>query len=396
MAIRALLFHERIKFHFIMNKQIFDTTLRDGEQAAGVVFSLAEKCAIAHALQQSGVRYLEIGIPAMGDEAISDINTIAQVADQCKCFVWARATRDDIERAKLCEVAGIHISFPISSIHLSAWKKDMNWVLETLEDLVLEAHQYFEHVSVGAQDASRASWRDLLNFTRKAYHMGVHHMRFADTVGVLNPDSTAELIEGLHAAFPKLDLEFHGHNDLGMATANTTTALVAGATYASTTINGLGERAGNAAMEEVVMAMKVSYHEPFTLDTSCFLELSNRVANAAGSMLHPGKPIVGSRAFAHESGIHCSGLQRDTTTYESFQPNEVGHADRSFYYGVQSGPCSIMHLATGIGKAITYTESLKLLNNIKIISKRIKRALSKNEALAVIRGEKPQLPKDIH
>jgi homocitrate synthase NifV len=365
---------------------IFDTTLRDGEQAAGVVFSIEEKCAIAQSLQQCGVRFLEIGIPAMGGDAVDEINRITEVADQCDCFVWARATREDIERAKACDVDGIHISFPVSPIHLGAWQKDMNWVMKTLEDLVIDARQHFNHVSVGAQDASRARWKDLFEFAGRSHHLGVHHLRIADTVGILNPQSTHTLIKGLHTVYPGLDLEFHGHNDLGLATANTTTALISGATYASTTINGLGERAGNAAMEEVVMAMKVSYNQRFDLDTFCFLELSNLVASASGSMLFPGKPIVGSRVFSHESGIHCSGLKRNTATYESFNPHEVGHADRTYYYGMQTGPSAIVSLASEMGRIVSQPESHQLLVRIKTMSKRIKRALSRSEAIEIIRG----------
>ena len=365
---------------------IFDTTLRDGEQAAGVVFSIQEKCAIAGLLQQCGVRFLEIGIPAMGEDAVEEINRIARVADRCSCFVWARAVREDIERARNCEVDGIHISFPVSSIHLSAWKKDMPWVLGTLEDLVLDSLQHFKYVSVGAQDASRAHRDDLMEFAARAHQLGVHHLRIADTVGILNPQSTYELIHGLHSTLPGLKLEFHGHNDLGLATANTTTALISGATFASTTINGLGERAGNAAMEEVVMAMKVSYSRAFALDTSCFLKLSELVANASGSSLFPGKPIVGSRAFSHESGIHCSGLKRDTATYESFNPNDVGHADRNFYYGLQTGPATVTSLAAELGISLDQATSQYILTQIKSASKSAKRALSRQEATAIIQA----------
>ena len=363
---------------------IFDTTLRDGEQAAGVVFSIDEKCAIAGLLQQCGVRFLEIGIPAMGEDAVEEINRIARVADQCSCFVWARAVHEDIKRARNCEVDGVHISFPVSSIHLSAWKKDMPWVLGTLEDLVLESRRHFKYVSVGAQDASRSHRDDLLEFASKAHHLGVHHLRIADTVGILNPQSTHELIHGLNSALPDLRLEFHGHNDLGLATANTTTALTSGATFASTTINGLGERAGNAAMEEVVMAMKVAYNKPFELDTSFFLQLSELVANASGAALFPGKPIVGSRAFSHESGIHCSGLKRNTATYESFTPHEVGHHDRTFYYGTQTGPATVAALASELGMTLDPTACQELLSRIKTTSKTSKRALSREEAIRII------------
>jgi len=363
---------------------IFDTTLRDGEQAAGVVFSTEEKCDIAASLQACGVRHLEIGIPAMGTEAIDAINQIASVADLSDCFVWARANRDDLEMAKRCQVSGVHISFPVSPIHLSAWKKDMSWVLEMMEDLILEAFQHFEFVSVGAQDASRANWKDLLQFAKKAYHLGAHHLRFADTVGIMNPISTQDIISGLHAAYPNLPIEFHAHNDLGMATANTVTALVSGATFASTTVNGLGERAGNAAMEEVVMAMKVSYKRPFDLDSTRFMELSDKVAQASGNRIAPEKPIVGERAFAHESGIHCSGIDRDPRTYESYDPKEVGRNERSFYYGIKTGPNAIIRLASEMGHAISVSEGVSLLERVREASAKLKRALTRTETVTLL------------
>ena len=367
--------------------QIFDTTLRDGEQTAGVVFSPEEKCEIAYALQSCGVHHMEIGIPAMGSEAIKTINQIAATASDSDCFVWARANKNDLELAKQCEVSGVHISFPVSPIHLRAWKKDMDWVMHTMEDLVIDALNDFEYVSVGAQDASRARWKDLREFAKKAYHLGVHHLRFADTVGIMNPMMTQEVISGLHAAYPHLAIEFHGHNDLGMATANTVTAMQAGAVFASTTVNGLGERAGNAAMEEVVMAMKVSAKDPFELDSTQFMKLSDKVAIASGSWIAPEKPIVGSRAFSHESGIHCSGIERDPQTYESYTPQEVGRSDRTFYYGMQTGPSAIVRLAREMGKVISDNEGLRFLTAIQSVSVRLKRALTRKEAVVILQEE---------
>jgi homocitrate synthase NifV len=365
--------------------EIFDTTLRDGEQAAGVHFSLNEKVAMAEALQGCGVRFLEVGIPAMGEEAVAEINAVAKAADQCQCFVWARAQLDDLQWARKCHVDGIHISFPVSSIHLKAWKKDWLWVMDGLHSLVTEAKAHFRHVSVGAQDASRASMDDLVAFAQAAEALGVHHLRLADTVGILNPSSTAAMVHGLRAAVPTLALEFHGHNDLGMATANTAAALVAGARFASTTVTGLGERAGNASMEEVVMAMKVSYGHPLPIDSTRFLTLVKLVESASGRSLEPGRPIIGSRAFSHESGIHCSGLHRDPSTYEGFSPQEVGRQGRDFYFGRQSGPATLRLLFDSVGLPAG-NETLELFR--KALCQKVtllKRSLSRVEAEALAR-----------
>lgn len=370
--------------------QIFDTTLRDGEQTAGVVFSLKEKCGIASELQSAGVRYLEIGIPAMGDRAVAEINAIAASAEACKCFVWARANASDLEQAARCRVAGVHLSFPLSQIHLHAWNRDMDWVHRNLQERVEQARESFDHVSVGAQDASRARREDLAAFAQHASDLKVHHLRIADTVGILNPLATQGLIAWLRSDFPALPLEFHGHNDLGMATANTVCALLAGAEFASTTVNGIGERAGNAAMEEVVMALKVSCHESMTIDTSRFLQLSERVSNACQTRIAPDKPIVGERAFAHESGIHCSGLHRDSRTYEAFDPREIGRAERTFFYGLQSGPQALMHLADRMGMTLSRAEGEAVRDQIHQNSIRNKRALTSFEAQHLLQHCRPK------
>jgi homocitrate synthase NifV len=366
--------------------EIFDTTLRDGEQAAGVHFSLEEKVAIARALQECGVRFLEVGIPAMGAAAVAEINAIVSAAAQCQCFVWARAHADDLLWARRCHVDSIHISFPVSSIHLKAWKKDWMWVMDGLHRLVSEARTHFKHVSVGAQDASRASMDDLLAFAQAAHALGVHHLRLADTVGVLNPTSAAAMVHCIRAAVPALALEFHGHNDLGMATANTAAALIAGARFASTTVTGLGERAGNASMEEVVMAMRVSYGHPLAIDSTRFLPLVKLVELASGQFVEPGRPIIGSRAFSHESGIHCTGLHRDASTYEGFSPLDIGRIGREFYYGRQSGVATLRVFLESVGlsgeaKAVDLFRR-SLLQEVTTL----KRSLSGTEAEALARG----------
>jgi len=225
----------------------------------------------------------------------------------------------------------------VSEIHLRAWKKDRAWVLRTLTELAAEFRETFQFLSVGAQDASRADREFLIEFAQTAQAAGLCRLRIADTVGILNPLQTVELLAALRAATPELSLEFHGHNDLGMATANTIAAFAGGADAASVTVNGLGERAGNAALDEVVMAARLTLQADCGVDARQLSALGDLVAQASGRPLSLDKPVTGAAAFRHESGIHCGGMLENCATYEPFAAGDVGHAPTEMVVGRHSG-----------------------------------------------------------
>lgn len=266
-----------------MNNEVIivDTTLRDGEQAAGIAFTAAEKIAIAKMLDQAGVAQIEAGIPAMGREEQEVIRAIVSLGLKARILTWNRLCLSDIKASKDCGVKFIHISAPVSDIHIQyKLRKNRAWVLENLKRAVRCARAAGCAVSVGAEDASRADFDFLVRFARVARQEGAERLRYADTLGILDPFTACERVKRLVDA-AGLDIEIHAHNDFGMATANTLAAVKGGARFISTTVNGIGERAGNAPMEEVTMAMKKLFNLDLGLDSSHFPALSEFVAKAA-------------------------------------------------------------------------------------------------------------------
>jgi homocitrate synthase NifV len=362
-----------------MKIHLIDSTLRDGEQAPGVVFHTAEKLRIAELLDVAGVPELEVGTPIMGLQEIEDIKTITSAGFNFKTLAWCRATKADIDAAVKSGVERVNISFPVSEIHLKAMGKGYNWVFSTLKEIMQYAAGYFSFVAVGAQDASRADKKFLNEFIFEANASGASRVRIADTVGILNPIGTASLFRRLHKLFPAIDFEFHGHNDLGMATANTVTALISGASSASLTVNGLGERAGNAALEEVIMALELSYKKSTGIDTSRFYELSQSVAEASGKILPDSKPITGKRVLSHESGIHTNILLNNRKTYQIIDASKIGRTEDDFVFGKHSGKAAVIDFVKKHQLPINNRIAEEITNKIKYYSTIYKRPITGEE-----------------
>jgi homocitrate synthase NifV len=368
----------KISTHSGTRPWIIDTTLRDGEQAPGVVFSSAEKIEIACLLADAGVNELEIGYPAISNEERKTIRHIGTLNLPVRLTSWARAKWQDIEDACFCGTEAVHISFPVSALYLELMNRDYAWVQDQLQELVTKAKTYFDMVSVGAQDATRAEPELLKRFVLDAEACGADRVRIADTVGIATPSSVIKLVSFLKSA-SHTALEFHAHNDLGMATANAYTALEAGCHAVSVSVTGLGERAGNAALEELAIALKLSGKYASSIDTRKLSHLCTAVSKASGRAIEDQKPVVGKSAFQHESGIHCSALLKHPLSYQPFLPDEIGRDKYELVIGKHSGSASIQHYFSERGIILTREEANHILALVRTTATEKKRALKPEE-----------------
>lgn len=353
-----------------------DTTLRDGEQTAGVAFSLHEKCAIARALDAAGVAEIEVGIAAMGWAEVAEIREICAAITRAVPVVWCRLRLTDLDMAQKTGAKRVHFAAPTSENQLAGkLRVNRDWVLRETAAAVLCARERGLEVSVGAEDASRTDPEFLLRLAEVAAGAGAIRLRLADTLGLLDPLAAYRMVSTLAPRIP-LPIEFHAHNDFGMATANTIMAAHAGASHLSVTVNGLGERAGNAALEEVAAALSAGGIAT-GIDLCALPALSDLVARASGRALSPQKPITGALVFTHESGIHVDAILKRADTYEDPRcaPTRFGR-ERQIAIGKHSGVAGLRAALAQAGLPASEDIALRIKPLLRAHAIRVKRPAS--------------------
>ena len=367
--------------------KIVDTTLRDGEQTAGVAFANHEKVTIAQTLSDMGIDQLEVGIPTMGGDEKATIKAICKRDLKASIMAWNRAVIADIEQSIDCGVDAVAISLSVSDIHIQhKLKKSREWVLENMYNAVTYAKKNGLYISVNGEDASRADINFLIEFINIAKEAGADRFRYCDTVGVMEPFTLRDTIEKIYKV-TNFDIEMHTHNDFGMATANAIAGIVGGANHIGVTVNGLGERAGNEALEEVIMALKFVYGYETNIDTTRFREISKYVSQASGRELPIWKAIVGTNMFRHESGIHADGALKDPKNYEAFDPSEVG-LERQIVIGKHSGKAAIINKFREYEIELSNEDAESMLELVRQTSVRIKRNLFDKELVEIYKDLK--------
>ncbi|WP_354690478.1 homocitrate synthase [Phytobacter sp. RSE-02] len=361
---------------------INDTTLRDGEQSPGVAFRASEKVAIAEALFAAGVTALEVGTPAMGDEERTRIQLVRRHLPDATLMSWCRMNAGDIRQSAELGMDWVDISIPASDkLRQYKLREPLAVLLDRLESFIGMARTLGLAVCVGCEDASRADDDTLRQIARVAQRAGALRLRFADTLGLLDPFATDASIRSLRRYWNG-DIEMHAHNDLGLATANTLAAIRAGATSVNTTVLGLGERAGNAALETVALGVHRCLALESGVDFSQLPALCQTVAEAAQRPIDAQQPLVGEQVFTHESGVHVAALLQDRESYQAIDPALMGREYR-LVLGKHSGRQAVDGVFARMGYPLNALQIDVLLPAIRRFAESWKRTPKDYELIAI-------------
>ncbi len=381
----------------IRNIKIFDTTLRDGEQSPGASMNLAEKLEIAQALADLGVDIIEAGFPIASPGDFESVRQIAQSIRGVTICGLARCNDKDIDRAwealKGAPQARIHIFLATSAIHREfKLRMTTDEIVQRAIAGVKRGASYCDDIEFSPEDACRTEHDFLCRVVEAAIDAGATTINIPDTVGYATPTEVFERITMLRNRVPNIDravISTHCHDDLGMAVANSLAAVSAGAGQIECTINGIGERAGNAALEEVVMAMKTRkdyFHCQTRIDTRRLVPTSRLLTKTTGLSVQRNKAIVGRNAFAHESGIHQDGMLKERTTYEIMSPEEVGFSKTDLVLGKHSGRAALADRARALGFTLSGEQLQTVFEQFKVLADK-KKEIYDGDVVALVQQE---------
>ncbi|WP_319509093.1 (R)-citramalate synthase [uncultured Methanolobus sp.] len=346
------------------NVRFLDTTLRDGEQTPGVALTSKDKVAIATKLDELGVNVIEAGSAITSEGERESIRAVVAEGLNAEICSYCRIMKPDVDYALACDVDSIHLVAPVSDLHINVkLKKDRETVRQMAVDVTEYAKDHGLIVELSGEDASRADIDFLKSLYNDGVEAGADRLCFCDTVGLLVPEKTEVVFSDICSAV-KAPVSIHCHNDFGLGTANTIAALRAGAQQAHVTINGIGERAGNTALEEVVMTIEWLYKCKTGINTKEIFKTSRLVSRLTGLPVAPNKSLIGGNAFTHEAGIHVHGLLADTSTYEPIKPEVLGR-ERKIVLGKHAGKSSVTLAVKEMGFEVDDPQLHEILNRVK-------------------------------
>jgi homocitrate synthase NifV len=372
---------------------IIDTTLRNGEKTAGVVFSKHEKIRIAKMLDGIGIPEIEVGTPALGETEIEMIKAVLKANLKAKLFAYCDADIKAIEAAAEIGAKNVVINISTSDIHIKKiYKQNRTWLVNRLREAMRVANKLELDFIISAEDATRTDLEFLLKLVSLSKKKGARRFRICDTVSKFDPFRTFMIISTINNAidFP---LEVYNHNDFGMATANGMAAIRGGAESIVVSVGGLGDSTGNAALEEIVMALRYLENVELGIETAKFREIAEYVAKASSRAVPIWKAIVGTNVFAHESGIHADGVIKNPKNYEVFNPAEVG-LTRQLVVGKHSGSHTILHKFKEYDIDLTDKEANDILALTRSMSVDLKRPLFDKELMYIYKDYKSSAKKD--